>query len=111
MAELALLHAMCSHWVVLVAATCAACGRGDTEFEREWRAQARERFGAEPAGVDDGPHSYVEYAHFICDMTKSDRIKFLYSPNGPRASNNYRGSLEEFIIDTFCPHVWGEGSQ
>jgi hypothetical protein len=90
--------------LVLAAVICTACGRGDTEFEGEWRARARAKFGAsmEEQFHEGVRFSYVAYAHEICDMSESDRRAMA---NRLKAYWMYEGSLDQFVIEEFCPYV------
>ena len=89
----------------------AACGRGDTDFESEWRAQAREKFGAyrednePPPGFEGRPFRYVEYAHYICDQGGEVVRKKMTDQLGKTGDYRpYEDSLEQFIVETFCPY-------
>ena len=66
----------------------------------EWRAQAIERFGPEETFDDGSKDDYVFVARQVCDQSDEERATMLEN-----LGSRYDGSLQQFIIDEFCPNV------
>ena len=92
---------------VAEARECAASSEQPTTtapasgFDMEsWRQEAIDRFGPEETHPDGSKDDYVQLARTICDQSDSDRST-MRSNLGAR----YEGSLQQFIIEEFCPNV------
>lgn len=65
----------------------------------EWRNQVIEKFGPEKVYDDGSKMDYVEMAFIICDS--DNQYKDTYE----------EGSIQQFILDTFCTHIPQEKSE
>ncbi len=72
---------------------------GGFDYET-WRQEAIQKFGAEQTYSDGSKQDYVYIALTICRESSTDRETMIANLGA-----NYQGSLQQFIIDTFCPHV------
>lgn len=72
---------------------------GNFETE-EWRRKAIEKFGPEETHSDGSKDDYVRLALSICKETNAER-ETMQTNLGP----DYEGSLQQFVIETFCPYV------
>jgi hypothetical protein len=89
------------------AETALACARqvggpallelNDLDVEA-WRSEAISRFGPEQTFDDGSKEDYVRLAVYLCKQGDA-----WVAPM--RASAGYEGSFQQFVIDTFCPHV------
>jgi hypothetical protein len=65
-----------------------------------WRREAIQKFGAEETYSDGSKDDYVQLALSICDLSASERENMLTNLGA-----DYEGSLQQFIIETFCPYA------
>lgn len=71
------------------------------DFDVEaWRSEAIERFGPEKTYDDGSKGDYVRLALSICKLNGAEEAA-MRANLGAR----YEGSLQQFIVNTFCPHV------
>lgn len=92
---------------VAQARECAASGNQPTTiapksgFDVEaWRTEAVARFGPEETHSDGSKDDYVQLARMICIQPASER-----SAMQGNLGANYEGSVQQFIIEEFCPNI------
>jgi len=66
-----------------------------------WRREAIGKFGPEQT-FDGLKDDYVRSALSICKLSNADRVTMRVNLGA-----GYEGSFQQFMIDTFCPHVDG----
>jgi hypothetical protein len=70
-------------------------------FDHEaWRLEAIQRFGPEETFDDGSKEDHVRLALSICKQSSSERETMLTTLGA-----DYEGSDQQFILETFCPHV------
>lgn len=64
----------------------------------DWRQKTIEKFGPEQTNSDGSKDDYVRFALAICDLSKAERETMQAN-----LGSDYKGSFQEFVIETFCP--------
>lgn len=78
------------------------CGDDDDSgFDvEEWRAEAVAEFGPEQEYDDGTKDDYVAIAESICAQSDAER-----STMRENLGDDYDGSMQEYILETYCPNV------